>query len=48
MEKMDVRAIMQENRALLNISSSEKCDWIMNEVLSPFFTFKMKIFFCNE
>jgi hypothetical protein len=48
MEKMDVRALMQENRALFNINSNEQYDWIMNEVLSPFFTFKMKICFCNK
>jgi hypothetical protein len=37
MEKMDVRAIMPENRVLLSINSSEKCDRTMNEVLFPFF-----------
>jgi hypothetical protein len=48
MEKMDVRALMQENRVLLNINSNEECDCIMNKVLSQFFTFKMKTLFCNE
>jgi hypothetical protein len=44
MEKMDVRALMQENKVLLNINSNEQCEWIMNEVLSPYLHLNENIF----